>query len=85
MKGSDSVRQIGRVYIGGDEIDVEVPGTNLQWFPRFSRHSNLRRSPPQAKTSNRSPRPSRPSTPARMSRKFAGYTTRVLRTSRVGP
>jgi hypothetical protein len=32
MKGSDFVRVISKVYAGGDEVDVEVPGTNLQWF-----------------------------------------------------
>ena len=32
MKGSNSGCQISRVYPGDDEVDVEVPRTNLQWF-----------------------------------------------------
>ncbi|HEX3374067.1 MAG TPA: hypothetical protein VHS13_07635 [Edaphobacter sp.] len=32
MKGSDSVRQINRVSPSGNEVDVELPGTNLIWF-----------------------------------------------------
>lgn len=52
MKGSASVRQISRVYIGDDEVDVEVPGTNLQWFRvRTDTLTFVERMPP-AKTSN---------------------------------
>jgi len=32
MQGSKYVRQISRVYLGDDEFDVELPGTNLEWF-----------------------------------------------------
>jgi hypothetical protein len=52
MKGSDFVRQISRVYIGDDEVDVEVPGTNLQWFRiKADTLTYVDRKPP-ARTSN---------------------------------
>jgi hypothetical protein len=52
MKGSNSVRHISRVYPGGDEVDVEVPRTNLQWFRvKADTLTYVERTPP-AKTSN---------------------------------
>jgi len=52
MKGSDFVRQISKVHLGHDEVDVEVPGTNLQWFRVPADTLTYVERQPAAKTSN---------------------------------
>jgi len=52
MKGSDFVRQISKVHLGDDEVDFEVPGTNLQWFRVPADTLTYVERQPAAKTSN---------------------------------
>ncbi len=49
---SKSVLEINHVHYGGDEVDLQLPGTNLQWFRvRTDRLTFVERKPP-ARTSN---------------------------------
>ncbi len=49
---ADSPLEITHVYYGGDEVNLQLPGTNLEWFRvKTSTLTFVERKPP-ARTSN---------------------------------